>query len=252
MGLHDVVNEAEANSRASDFSVAVAAVEALEDFGAVGFGDAGASVGDNELSSRWNGGGGEGNGAGGGGELDGVVEEVDEELPNGEGIESWGVACGEVEVGGEGVLFLFEVGLDELEGFGEEGLQIGGLEVIELVPFLDAGEIEDVFDQVTEAEAFVGDEAMVLVGFFLRKGIFFFEALGEKPNRGDGSAEFVGDAGDEVGLQSGELLLFAEGEVGDSGGEGGEEGGGEEDEFEARETSISFDLQILGVFEGDD
>ena len=113
-------------------------------------------------------------------------------------------------------------------------------------------EIEDVFDEVTEAEAFVGDEAMVLVGFFLRKGIFFFEALGEKPNRGDGSAEFVGDAGDEVGLQSGELLLFAEGEVGDSGGEGGEEGGGEEDEFEARETSISFDLQILGVFEGDD
>ena len=52
MGLHDVVNEAEANSRASDFSVAVAAVEALEDFGAVGFGDAGASVGDDELSSR--------------------------------------------------------------------------------------------------------------------------------------------------------------------------------------------------------
>ena len=46
-----------------------------------------------------------GNRAGGGGELDGVVEEIDEELSNGEGIESWGVACGEVEVGGEGMFF---------------------------------------------------------------------------------------------------------------------------------------------------
>ena len=155
-------------------------------------------------------------------------------MPNGEGVESWGVACGEVEVGGEGMFFLFEVGLDELEGFGEEGLQIGGIEVIELVAFFDAGEIEDVFDQVAEAEAFVGDEAMVLVGFFLRKRVFFFETFGEESNGGDGSAEFVGDAGDEVGLQC------------------GEEGGGEEDEFEARETSIGFDLQILSVCEGDD
>ena len=77
----------------------------------------------------------EGDGAGGGGELEGVVEEVEKELADREGIEGGFEASGEVDVGDEGVFLLLEVGLDEFECFGEEGLQVGGLEVVEFAAF---------------------------------------------------------------------------------------------------------------------
>ena len=150
VGLYDVMDEAEADAGTGDFGIAVAAVEALEDFGAVGLGDAGAGVGDDEFEGVWTCAGGEGDGAGGGGELEGVIEKVEKELADGEGIEGGREVLREVDVAGEGVLLLLEIGLDEGEGFGEERCEVGGLEVVELAAFFDAGEVEDVLDEVAQ------------------------------------------------------------------------------------------------------
>ena len=139
VGLHDVVDEAESDAGAGDFGVAVAAIEALEDFCSVAFGDAGAGVGDDELYCIRGCACGEGNGAGGGSEFEGVVEEVEKKLTDGEGIEVGGEVGGEVDGCGEGVLLLLEVGLDEGDSFGEEGGEVGGLEVIELCGLFRCG-----------------------------------------------------------------------------------------------------------------
>lgn len=87
VGLHDVLDQTETNAGAGDFGVAVATIEALENFGAFRSGDAWAGVGDDKLEGVWACGGCEGDDSGGGGEFEGVVEEVEEELADGEGIE---------------------------------------------------------------------------------------------------------------------------------------------------------------------
>ena len=62
------------------------------------------------------------------------------------------------------------------------------------------------------------------------------QALGEKADGGDGGAELVRDAGDEVGLQGGKLLLLAEGEEDEEAGEGSEDCGRDENQFETQEA----------------
>jgi hypothetical protein len=90
------------------------------------------------------------------------------------------------------------------------------------VDALDAGEGEDVFDEVGEPIGFVGEDAEVLGALFFFDGAGF-EHVGVEAEGGEGGAEFVGDGGDEGGA------AFAEADDGEDeecGGGDGEEGGG--------------------------
>ena len=116
------------------------------------------------------------------------------------------------------------VGLHQLDGLLGQGDEVGGFEVILLAALLDAGEIEDVLDERGEAAAFLDDEAEVFL-LLGRLGNFApLQALGHQADGGDGGAQFVGDAGDEVALELVEAELAPEGVPGGHHTDQGREG----------------------------
>ena len=106
------------------------------------------------------------------------------------------------------------VGIHQLDGLLRQGDQVGGLEVVLLAALLDAREVQDVLDQGREAAAFLDDEAEVFALLGGLGNFAPFEALGHQADRGDGGAQLVGDAGDEVALQLVQAQLAPEGEPG--------------------------------------
>ena len=104
-------------------------------------------------------------------------------------------------------LTLGRVRFHQLQGLLDERDEVGCFELILFASLADAREIEDVFDQRSEPATFLDNQAKI-IGLLLRVGnLAAIEAFGHESHGGNRRAEFVRDAGDEVGFHLGEALL---------------------------------------------
>ena len=100
--------------------------------------------------------------------------------------------------------------LHEPNSLADQGADVGGFELELFAALVDAGEIKNVFDQSREPPAFLAHQTEIL-GLFVRGADpAQFEALGQKPDRGNGRAQFVGHARDELALHFSEEFLAME------------------------------------------
>src|SRR6185312_11041004 len=81
-------------------------------------------------------------------------------------------------------------------------------------PSLDAGEVEDVVDERSQALALFTNNAVVLLMFFWTGKASHFESLGVKPDEGKRCPQFVGNVGDEIGLQPRQRHLLGDVAIG--------------------------------------
>ena len=88
--------------------------------------------------------------------------------------------------------------------------QIRRLKFILLAVLFDARKIQHIFDERRQPAAFLHDETEIIV-LLLRFGNFAaFQIFRHEPHGRDGRAQFVRDAGNEIGFHFVELLLAAE------------------------------------------
>lgn len=210
VAFHDVADEGEAKAGALDVSIFRRgdAVETIKDFSLFGGGDAEAKIPDFEGDVGAVGLDAEANLAGGAGVFHGVGEEVENGLFEGIAIGVnglWGV----VEGGFEGVSGSFEHGTGGGEDGFDEWLKSDGRERVGFAVSFDAGELEYVVDEAAESLGFVLHGVEVVLagcGVEVRGHPHTFDKNAE---RCEGSAEFVGNGGDELGAEFGKLLFTA-------------------------------------------
>ena len=146
--------------------------------------------------------------------LDGVVDQVNQRLLDGAPIHF------QFEPGGgrlarRGMEFqphtLFHrVGFHQLDGGPGQRHEIGGFKFILLAALLDPRKIQHVFNQGGEAAAFLTDEAEIFLLFFRVTDFIALQIFRHQAHRGNGGAQFVGNARNKVGFHLVELLLAAE------------------------------------------
>src|SRR5271170_1994547 len=213
-GAGVLLNDAAADGEAEAGSAFLACVggfdllEAVEDGVELVGGDAAAFVDDFEEDRVGCGLGGDANGGGDGGELDRVREEIGEDLENAVGVAVEEEGFGIGDVGDAGGL---EREMDAV-GIGHGGHGVDGLlgEVAERATAdlegsaagLHALEVEDVVDEADEAVSVGDGDAEKIEGLGVDVAD---DAGGEKTegstNAGEGSAQLVGDGGDELVLE---------------------------------------------------
>ena len=102
--------------------------------------------------------------------------------------------------------------------------EVGRLKFILFAALFDAREIEDVFDKRRQPPAFLHDKTEILFLFLRLRDFFALQVFRHQPHRRDGRAQFVRDAGNEIGFHFIELKLLAEhppgGQQPDQGGGG--------------------------------
>jgi hypothetical protein len=210
--LHDVFDDGEAESGAAGFAGAgfIEAIEPFED-ALQGIGrEAGAVVLDLDVDGLGVGfGGGDGDVSGLAAVLDGVVDQVEEHLLKPVGIGSDAELRGDVVLQGDGAFTGadFEVGDDPVD----DGLELDGFDIHDDLTGLEAGDGEEIFDEVGEAVGVSLDRLEEAGG---GGGVFdgaMEEGFGVALDHGERGAEFMADIGDE--LASGVLKLAEAGEV---------------------------------------
>ncbi len=192
-------------------------LEAVEDGVELFVGDAAAFVGDLEENGVGGGFGEDADGGGGGGELDGVGEEIGEDLEDAvgvaveeEGLGGGGLGRGEggeFEVNGVGVGHAGH-GLDGLLGELAEGATA---DLEGSAAGLHALEVEDVVDEADEAVGVGDGDAEEVLGL----GVYVADDAGGEQTEGSADAgergaQLVGDGGDELILERVELGALGE------------------------------------------
>ena len=130
------------------------------------------------------------------GVLDGVIDKVDDYLCYGVLVEGYFRQISEVGSYPEAGL---ACAWDEHAGSTTDGvIEIAESKAVFFPVFLDTGEIEDIFNQPTEAFAFTPHARIVFGDFFFRFHITLFEHFGVHSNTGKRSAELVRDGGDKI------------------------------------------------------
>ena len=130
-----------------------------------------------------------------GGELDGVGEEVPDDLLDAVGI-AGDFTGGGVEVGDDFYLFCVGGGLDDFDGGGDDFDELAGEDFEAEFSGDDAGDVEDVFDELGLGfgAAVDGFDAFVEIGIGVG---FAFEEAGPSDDGVEGGAHFVGEGGEE-------------------------------------------------------
>jgi hypothetical protein len=79
--------------------------------------------------------------------------------------------------------------------------EIRRLELVLLAALFDARKIQHVFDQGRKPPTFLADEPEILVLLLRLSDFTTLQTFREQSHRGDGRAQFMRNAGDEVGFQ---------------------------------------------------
>ena len=95
---------------------------------------------------------------------------------------------------------LFGLWLHETGGGLNESRQVRGFEIVAHTILIDAGVVEDVFDQRAEASAFLKNKPEVFLLFVRSFDLSAFEAFGHQLHGGEWGAQLMGDAGDKIAL----------------------------------------------------
>src|SRR3974390_499252 len=107
----------------------------------------------------------------------------------------------------EGEAVLLDLEAVGIEGVANEFGKIGFLEFIFLAAGLNAREVENIVDQGGQAFAFFADDAEIFLIFLLGVEAAQFKRFGVEANERKRSAQLVGDVGDEIRFEAGEIHL---------------------------------------------
>ena len=102
------------------------------------------------------------------------------------------------------------VGLHQDHGLLEQRHHVGRFEFILFAALFDAGEVEHVFDERRQPPAFLDDEPEIFPLFLRFRDFVARQVFRHEPHRRDGCAQFVRDAGNEIGFHFVEFPLLPE------------------------------------------